>query len=58
MKNYEIQLCEATSDFFQEIAYIVQRPIEEILSNALFKQAEIISRKILNATVIDDENMS
>lgn len=37
---------------------IVQRPIEEILSDALLKQVEIICRKVSESIVINVENMS
>lgn len=57
MRSYEIQLDEAVSHFFEEIAIIVQRPIEELLSDALFKQVEIISRKVSETAVIKDGNM-
>lgn len=57
MKRYEIELDEAVSNFFEEIAIIVQRPIEELLSDALFKQVEIISRKASETPVINDKNL-
>ena len=46
MKKYEIELDNDTAEFFEMIASIVECPIEELLSVALAKQAEIIAREI------------
>ena len=45
MKKYEIELDETISEFFEEIAAITDHPIEELLSNALSRQAETICQK-------------
>ena len=57
MKKYEIALDEITAKFFEEIALIVQRPVEEILSDALFKQTEIICRRAAEPSA-DDEGQT
>lgn len=58
MKIYKIELDEAVSNFFEEIAIIVQRPVEDILSDTLCKQVKVISRKMTESIVINDGNMS
>lgn len=58
MKKYEIELDEDTSKFFEEISFIVQLPIEELLSDALFKQVELICRKVSEYAVSEDESLS
>lgn len=55
VKIYEIKLDEAVSHFFEKIVMIVKRPVEDILSDALFIQVEMINWKILQIDVVDNE---
>lgn len=54
MKQYSIELDETVSEFFLEIALIAKRPIEELLSDALFKQVEIIKRRIAESFEVEE----
>ena len=44
-KNFNVKLKYKTYMFYNEIAKILDRPIEDILSDTLFKYAEIFVRK-------------
>ena len=53
MKKYKIELDETISEFFEEIALILKKPIEEVLSDALFLDAEKAKRKIAESYIIE-----
>jgi hypothetical protein len=45
-KIYLIKLDERVSSFYGELAAILQRPIEEMLSDSLYATAEFISKEV------------
>jgi len=46
MKTYAVKLDDAAYAFYHEISKIVGRPIEDILSDTLYKFAEITAREM------------
>ena len=55
MKRYEINLEDTVAEFFEEISIIVEHPVEELISDVLFKQAETARQKVAELFLVDEE---
>ncbi len=53
MKEYTIPVDETVSKFFEELARVSNKPVEEVMGDALYKRAESCIAEIFKVLKID-----
>lgn len=53
MKEYTIKVEDTVGEFFEEIASIVGKPVDEIMSDVLFKRTETSRKEIVDTFTVN-----
>lgn len=53
MKEYTIKVEDTVSEFFEEIANIIGKPVGEVMCDVLFKSAETSRKEIVDTFTVN-----